>query len=69
MREKSQEMQRLRAKLNHEFNHEPLVETAVQTLVDCKNVPFTVAAEKILEAKLASKLKPIMSIIQKVEEK
>lgn len=61
-------MQRLRAKLNHEFNQAPLVETSVQTLVDCKNVPFTVAAEKILEAKMASKLKPIMSIIQKVEE-
>ena len=31
-------------------------------------MPFTVAAEKILEAKIANKLKPIMSIIQKVEE-
>lgn len=61
-------MQRLKAKLNHEFNHAPLVNTSVQTLVNCKNVPFTVAAEKILEAKLANKLKPIMSIIQKVEE-
>lgn len=62
------EMERLKAKLKSEFSNLPKEDVAVQTLVDSKNVAFTVAAEKILEAKLASKLKPIASIIIKVEE-
>ena len=65
---KVEEMERLKTKLKSEFSHLPKEDVAIQTLVDCKNVAFTVAAEKILEAKLASKLKPIASIIIKVEE-
>lgn len=65
---KTEEMERMKMKFKAEFTQLPKEEVAVQTLVDCKNVPFTVAAEKILEAKLACKLKPIASIIIKVEE-
>jgi hypothetical protein len=65
---KEQEMIRLRAKLSRDMSENSYVEVSVQTLVDCKNVPFTVAAEKILEAKIANRLKPIMSIIQRVEK-
>ena len=61
-------MQRLIARINHEISHTPVVDTAVQTMVDCKNVAFVVAAEKILEAKIINKLKPMRSIIKKVED-
>lgn len=65
----NEEIIRLKAKFNNEFlNERTHADVSVQTMVDSKNVPFTVAAEKILEAKLASKLKPIVSIIKKVEE-
>ena len=39
----------------------------VQTTVDFKNVDFNVAAEHILEAKLAKQTRKIYTIMQKVE--
>ncbi|CAI2385721.1 unnamed protein product [Moneuplotes crassus] len=63
-----QELYAINVKLNNKFKEPPMVEKSVQTIVNCKNVPFTIVAEKILEAKIASKLKPFMSIIHKLEE-